>query len=170
MKEERITSCKRDLDELLAQKRSIYSKLDSHNKIALAKNRKLVRGLEEKIIVNDPNIMKCKAFGLSPKMLVTNPENAFNYLRSKDYKSHKPKSSNADLHQSYYNFELLRKRLINNCYNVNWSDEKVYYKIDYYLKLDNPFKVDKRGYLIPDNESIDTVEYIDEKGEVYVFR
>lgn len=167
MKEERVKNAQKDLDELFKQKRSIYSKMDSENKIVYSKLNKLVRGFEELPFNHDKNFLKAKAFGLNPKMFVTHPQNAIEFLKKKDYKSHRSKSSNDDIHQMYYNFELMRKRLINNCYQINWSDEKVYTKIDHYLKMDNPFKVEKRGYTMLDSESIDREEYIDEKGDVY---
>lgn len=87
-------------------------------------------------------------------------------MDKKNYKSHISKSSNADIREKYYKFELARNRSVNNCYNLKHSDEQVKRNVEFFKNMPNPFKVFKRGRMLKDYESNDYMEYIDEKGDV----
>lgn len=171
MKEERVKNSVTDLDKLLSQDRSIYSKLDSNQKICMSVIRKLVRSFENSPIIHfDEYLKKAKAFGISTKFFTSEfKDNALKFLNKCTYKRHKSRSSNDDLHEKYYKFELARKRHINNCYNIRHSDERVAREVAFYENMPNPFKVVTRGRSLPDVESIDVDICIDEKGcEYYV--
>lgn len=169
MKDERVTQCVSDLDRLLNSKRSIYSKLDSNQKICMNVLRKLVRNYEKSAPDYDEYLKKAKAFGVNTKFFESEfSDNAFNYLHNKSYKDHIKKSSNQDILDKYYKFELARKKSISRCYNMNHSDKTVMQNLCMFINMPNPFKVVKRGHILPDLESIDNVEYIDEKGRSYI--
>lgn len=168
MKEKRVLECTSDLDALLKSKRSIYAKLDSNNKICMSVLRKLVRNYEVGAINYDEYLKKAKAFGLNTKFFDSEfKENAFQWLLGKTFKDHKKKSSNQDILDNYYKFELARRRSINACYNMNHSDKTVVQNLCMYINMPNPFKVVQRGKMLPDSESVDFEEYIDEKGRSY---
>lgn len=171
MKEKRVEDSKKDLDKLLSQDRSIYSKLDSNQSICMSVLRKLVRSYENSGEIDCNSLLKkAKAFGISTKFFMSEfADNAISFLSNKSYKSHKSRTSNDDLHQNYYKFELARKRHISNCYNLNWSDERVVRELCFYKNMPNPFKCAFRGSSLPDIESLDNDSCIDYKGnEVFV--
>lgn len=170
MKEERVKQCTTDLDTLLKQERSIYSKLDSNQKICMSVLRKLVRSYENSGIINcDELLKKAKAFGVSTKFFISEfKDNALSFLSNRNYKYHRSRSSNDDLHNKYYKFELARKRHITHCYNLNWSDERVVRELCFYKNMPNPFKCAVRGRSLPDIESINEDSYIGEKGKEYI--
>lgn len=157
MKEKRVNSCLTDLDRLLQQDRSIYSKLDSNQKICMSVMRKLVRSYENSGQINyDEYLKKARAFGISVKYFESDlKDRAIRFLDKCTFKRHKPRNSNSELHQKYYQFELSRKRHINKSYNVNHSDERVKREVAFYENMPNPFKVLSRGRFIPDIESYD---------------
>lgn len=185
MKEKRVKDCLTDLDKLFKQKRSIYAKLDSNVKNTMSTLHKLCRSYESSSFVPYNEILKkAKAFGISTKYFVNSlADNVCSYLSNKNYKSHRSRSTNDDLHQKYYKFELARKRHINNCYQLHYSDERVERDVAFYENMPNPFlnvlrkerfdvvdgkvvsKVTitklKRGRSLPDVESIDN-DSIDE--------
>lgn len=168
MKEKRVQDCTSDLDRLLKSDRSIYAKLDSNNKICMSVLRKLVRNYEAGATNYDEYLKKAKAFGLNTKFFDSEfKENAFQWLLGKTFKDHKSKSSNQDILDKYYKFELARRRSINACYNMNHSDKTVVQNLCMYINMPNPFKVAQRGKMLPDSESVDFEEYIDEKGRSY---
>lgn len=171
MKEKRVNDCVSDLDRLFKSSRSIYSKLDSNQKICMSVLRKLVRTYEKGAENFDEYLKKAKAFGVSTDYFNSAfSDNAFNYLHNKSYKDHKTRSSNDDLHKRYYEFELARKRSINASYNLKHSDEQIVRDICFFTNLPNPFKCLKRGKTLPDFESQDVyTEYIDEKGRSYFY-
>lgn len=160
MKEKRVNDSVCDLDRLLKSKRSIYAKLDSNQKICMSVLNKLVRSYEKGAdIFIDDYLKKAKAFGVSIKFFSSEfAPNAFEFLRKKTFKDHKSRSSNDDLHEKYYKFELARKRHINNCYQLKHSDERVVRDLCFYINMPNPFKCATRGRTLPDIESID-VDY-----------
>ena len=122
MKDKRVNDCVSDLERLLSSKRSIYSKLDDNNKICMSVLRKLVRNYEKGATNYDEYLKKAKAFGLNTKFFDSEfKDNAFQYLLAKTFKDHKSKSSNQDILDKYYKFELARRRSINACYNMNHS-------------------------------------------------
>lgn len=167
MKEKRVQDCKTDLDKLLSQDRSIYSKLDSNQKICMSVLRKLVRSYESSGLINcDELFKKAKAFGLSTKFFISEfKDSAISFLSNKSYKHHKSRNSNDDLHEKYYKFELARKRHISHCYNLNWSDKRIVSELCFYKNMPNPFKCAVRGRSLPDLESINEDCCIDEKGK-----
>lgn len=168
MKEKRFTECVSDLDMLLSSKRSIYSKLDDNQKICMSVLRKLVRGYEAGAENFDEYFKKAKAFGLNTRFFDSEfKDNAFKFLLGKSYKDHKGKSSNADIREKYYKFELARKRSINACYDIRYSDEQIVHNLCFYMNMPNPFKCLFRGKMLLDKESVDIEEYIDEKGKVF---
>lgn len=168
MKEKRVTQCVTDLERLLSSDRSIYSKLDSNNKICMSVLRKLVRSYEQGADNYDEYLKKAKAFGLNTKFFDSEfKDNAFKWLLGKTFKDHKSKSSNQDIIDKYYKFELARRRSINACYNMNHSDKTVIQNLCMFINMPNPYKVTQRGKMLPDSESIDYEEYIDEKGRSY---
>lgn len=171
VKEKRVKDCVKDLDELLKQERSIYSKLDSGNKIAFATLRKLTRVFDETECPDvDEYLAKAKAFGINTKFFVSEfKDGAISLLNKKSYKDHKSKSSNADLHEKYYKFELARKRHISHCYDIYHSDKRVVSDLCFYINMPNPFKCVTRGFTLPDNESINENSYFDEKGKEYCY-
>lgn len=170
MKEERVNDCKKSLDDILNQDRSIYSKLDSNQKICTAVLKKLVRSYENQGIIDISSLLKkAKAFGVSTKFFMSEfKDSVILFLNNKNYKSHKTRSSNDKLHEKYYKFELARKRHISNCYNLCWSDERVAREIEFYKNMPNPFKCAVRGRSLPDIESINEDSCIDEKGKEYI--
>lgn len=156
MKEKRVTDSLTDLDRLLSQERSIYSKLDSNQSICLSVLRKLVRSYEKGAINYDEYFKKAKAFGVSIKHFASeSKERAIAYLSQKTYKDHQGRSTNAGLHKRYYDFELSRKRMINNCYDMRLSDKEIVRRICFYTNMPNPFKCKKRGKMMLDEESRD---------------
>lgn len=156
MKEKRVTDSLTDLDKLLSQERSIYSKLDSNQSICLSVLRKLVRSYEKGATNYDEYFKKAKAFGISIKHFVTeSKERAITYLSHKTYKDHQSRSSNEGLHKRYYDFELSRKRMINNCYDMRLSDKEIVRRICFYTNMPNPFKCKNRGKMLLDEESRD---------------
>ena len=156
MKEKRVQDSLTDLDKLFSQKRSIYSKLDSNQKICMYTLKKLVRRFEEGVSNYDEYFKKAKAFGVSIKHFATEfCDSAVNYLSKKTFKDHRSKSSNCSIRKRYYNFELWRKRAINKSYNLRHSDEQVVRDICFYTNLPNPFKCKTRGKMLLDTESID---------------
>lgn len=168
MKEKRVKDCVSDLDALLNSKRSIYAKLDSNNKICMSVLKKLVRGYENGATNYDEYLKKAKAFGLNTKFFDSEfKDNAFKWLLGKTFKDHKSYSSNQDILDKYYKFELARRRSINACYNMNHSDKTVIQNLCMYINMPNPYKVAQRGKMLPDIESQDFEEYIDEKGRSY---
>lgn len=170
MKEKRVQDSTSDLDRLLSQDRSIYSKLDSNRKICLNVLRKLVRSYENGAPINEISLFKkAKAFGVNIKFFASEfKDSALSFLDKKTYKSHKSRSSNDCLHEKYYKFELARKRHISRCYNLNWSDERVAREIAFYENMPNPFKCAVRGRSLPDIESINEYSCFDEKGKEYI--
>jgi len=173
VKEKRVQDSKKDLDKLLSQERSIYSKLDSNQKICMSVLRKLVRSYEEepnKLPPISEYLKKAKAFGISTKYFTSEFKNsAIIFLNHKDFKSHKSRSTNDDLHQKYYRFELARKRHINGCYKLHYSDQRVARELAFYENMPNPFKCAFRGRSLPDIESVNENSGIDEKGKEYVY-
>lgn len=156
MKEKRVQDSKTDLDRLLSQNRSIYSKLDSGQKISMSILKKLVRTYENGADIHfDEYLKKAKAFGVSTKFFHSEfKDKALDFLSKCTYKNHKSRNSNDFLHERYYKFELARKRHINNCYQLKHSDERVIRDLCFYINMPNPFKVVKRGRSLPDFESI----------------
>lgn len=170
IKEKRVTESKKDLDKILSSKRSIYSKLDDNQKITMAILRKLERNYEKGATNFNEYFAKAKAFGVNVKFFVSEfSENAVNYLSNKCWKSHQSKSSNADLHKKYYDFELARKRHINNCYQLSHSDERVIRDLCFYINMPNPYKCITRGRTLLDVESLDNYDFIDNKGKEYSY-
>lgn len=168
MKEKRVTNSVTDLDRLLKSTRSIYSKLDSNLKICMNVIKKLVRSYEKEVVNINEYFAKARAFGVSTKFFSSEfSSNAVRYLLGKSYKDHRKKSSNQELKDKYYKFELARRRSISACYDVRNSDNYVESMVEFYKNMPNPYKVQYRGYTLPDTESIDTDEYIDEKGRSY---
>lgn len=168
MKEKRVSDCVADLEKLLSSKRSIYAKLDSNNKICLSVLNKLVRNYENGAENYDEYLKKAKAFGLNTKFFDSEfSENAWKWLSNKTFKDHKSHSSNKDILDNYYKFELARRRSINACYNIKHSDNTVFQNLCMFINMPNPFRVVKRGKMLPDVESNDFEEYIDEKGRSY---
>lgn len=169
MKEQRVTNSVTDLDRLLKSERSIYSKLDSNHKICMSVLRKLVRSYEKEPINHNDYFSKARAFGVSTKFFESEFSiNAVRYLLGKSYKDHRNKSSNQEIRDKYYKFELARKRSISSCYDVRYSDDYVESLVEFYKNMPNPYKVQYRGKTLLDDESIDKNDYIDEKGESFV--
>lgn len=166
MKDDRVKNALTDFDKLMKQPRSIYSKLNSNQKITMCTLRKLVRGFESSNIIDvDEYLSKAKAFGVSTKFFDSEfINNAKDYLDKRTFRDHISKSSNQSLHDKYYQFELARKRHINNCFNIFHSDALVMQEFAFYYELPNPYKVIKRGKMLPDTESVNDTDYIDEKG------
>lgn len=165
MKEKRVSDSKSDLDRLLSSERSIYAKLDSNEKICMSILRKLVRSYESGSICFDEYLKKAKAFGLSTKYFDSVfDDRGYRYLLSKDYKSHKSKSTNENQRRKYYEFELARRRSISRCYDVRCDDNTVQSRLEFFKNMPNPFKCLVRGKRLLDEESQDFEEYIDEKG------
>lgn len=170
MKEKRVKDSVKDLDILFKQDRSIYSKLDSNQKICMSVLRKLVRSYESSgIIKSDELFKKAKAFGISTKFFASEfKDNAVSFLMNKTFKSHKKRNTNDDLHEKYYKFELGRKRHISHCYDLNLSDKEIVRRLCFYKNMPNPFKCAFRGRSLPDIESINENSYIDEKGKEFI--
>lgn len=171
MKEKRVKDCICDMERLFKSNRSIYSKLDSNQKICMSVLRKLKRGYEEGATNFDEYIKKAKAFGVSVKYFTSAfVDNLNNYLSKRTYKNHRSRNTNDDLHKRYYEFELARRRHINAAYNLHHSDETVVRDICFYTNMPNPFKCVQRGKTLLDFESIDSeYDFIDVKGASYFY-
>lgn len=164
MKEKRVKDSVTDLERLFKQERSIYSKLDSNQSKCMSILRKLVRSYEKGAEHYDEYFKKAKAFGISTKYFVNDcVDGVFNYLSGKNYKHHKPRNSNDDLHRKYYEFELARKRSINACYDMKKTDEQVVHNICFYKNLPNPYKCKVRGHSLPSVECDERYVEYDEK-------
>lgn len=164
MKEKRVLDSVTDLERLLKQERSIYSKLDSNQSICMSILRKLVRSFEKGADDYDEYFKKAKAFGISTKYFDKDcVDGVFNYLSGKNYKHYKPRNSNDDLHRKYYEFELARKRSINSCYDMKKTDEQVVHNICFYMNMPNPYKCKVRGHSLPSVECDERYVEYDEK-------
>lgn len=125
----------------------LISNLDSKSNIIKNVFKKCIRNFERCESLPQLQLIykKALAYGIDLELFHKYSHHYQKYLLNKSYKDFGEVYKDSDNYDKYKSFENWRKRAINNLkYDLNISDEQRYLKEDFYIKLDNPFKV--KGY------------------------
>lgn len=138
----------------------IISNLDSKSNVIKGVFKKCIRSFERCESLPQLQLIhkKALAFGIDLEVFEYFKHHYQKYLLNKSYKDFGMQYKDLDNYNSYSNFENWRKRAINKAkYDLSISDEKRYLLQDFYIKLDNPFKIKgftSKHYIYPQREFV----------------